>query len=147
MESWGVLFLGVIAASSLVQAAFLVGLARAGQKLARRVEDLQQRVDQDLRPGLENLMRVTRSLAVISDVAAAQTQRIGDVLSGALDRVEGTLDLVQKTVLRPLGPLSDLMALLKGLRHGVEVYRQLGSVQREHRGTARRYQDDEHLFI
>jgi hypothetical protein len=147
MESWGVVFLGVIAASSVVQAVFLIGLARAGQRLGRRVEDLQQRVDHDLRPGLENLTRVTHSLAAITDVAAVQAQHVGDVLAGAVDRVEETIALVQKTVLKPLGSLTDLMALLKGVRHGIEVYRQLGTVRREQRGAARRYQDDEHLFI
>jgi len=146
MESWGVVFLGVIAASSVVQAVFLIGLARAGQRLGRRVEDLQQRIDRDLRPGLENLTRVTQSLACITDVAAAQTQRIGDVLA-AVDRVEETIGLVQRTVLKPLSSLTDVMALLKGVRHGIDVYRQLGHVRREQRGAARRYQDDEHLFI
>lgn len=147
MDSWGVVFLGMIAASSVVQAVFLIGLARAGQRLGRRVEDLQQRIDRDLRPGLENLTRVTQSLAVIADVAAVQTQRVGDMLAGAVDRVEETVGLVQKMVLKPLGSLTDLMALLKGVRHGIEVYRQLGNVRREQRGAARRYQDDEHLFI
>jgi len=147
MESWGVVFLGVIAASSVVQAVFLIGLARAGQRLGRRVEELQRRVDQDLRPGLENLTRVTHSLASIADLAAAHAQHAGDVLSGAVDRVEETVALVQKMVLKPLGSLAEVMALLKGVRHGIEVYRQLGSARREHRGAARRYQDDEHLFI
>jgi hypothetical protein len=147
MDSWGVVFLGVIAASSVVQAVFLIGLARAGQRLARRVEELQRRIDHDLRPGLENLTRITHTLAVITDVAAVQAQRAGEMVTGALDRVEETIALVQQMVLKPLGSLSDLMAVLKGVRHGIEVYRQLGGVRREHRGAARRYQDDEHLFI
>ena len=37
MEPWGVVFLGVIALGSLVQAAFLVGLALAGLRLARQL--------------------------------------------------------------------------------------------------------------
>jgi hypothetical protein len=147
MEAWGVVFLGVIAASTVVQAVVLVGLARAGQKLGRQIEDLRRRIDEDIRPGLESLTRVTHSLATISDVAAVQAQRIGDVMSGVLDRTEETVDYVQKMLLKPLASLGDLLALLKGVRHGIDVYRQLGSARREHRGAARRYQDDEHLFI
>ena len=49
--------------------------------------------------------------------------------------------------LRERGHVADLMAVLKGVRHGIEGYRQLGGVRREQRGAARRYQDDEHLFI
>ena len=147
MESWGIVFLGVIAASSVVQAVFLIGMARAGQRLGQRLDDLQRGIDQDLRPGLENLTRVTQSLAAISDVAAVQTQRIGELVANALDRAEETIDLVQKTVLKPLGPLADLMAFFKGVRRGLDVYRQLGAMDRERRGGARHYQDDEHLFI
>jgi hypothetical protein len=55
--------------------------------------------------------------------------------------------LVQKMVLKPLGALTDVIALLRGVRHGIDVYRQLGSAHREQRGAARRYQDDEHLLI
>ncbi len=147
MEAWGVVFLGVIAAATVVQAVVLVGLARAGQRLGRQVEDLRRRIDEDIRPGLESLTRVTHSLATISDVAAVQAQRLGDVMSGVLDRAEETVDFVQKMLLKPLGSLSDVLALLKGVRHGIDVYRQLGSAERQHRGAARRYQDDEHLFI
>jgi hypothetical protein len=147
MESWGVVFLGVIAAASVVQAVFLIGLARAGQRMGKRLDDLQRRIDEDLRPGLENLTRVTQSLAAISDVAAAQTLRIGELVTTALDRAEETVDLVQKTLLKPLGPLADVMAFFKGVRRGVDVYRQLGAMDRERRVAPRHYQDDEHLFI
>ena len=146
MESWGVTFLGVIALSSLVQTAFLVRLVMAGRRLGRRIDELQKRVDQDIRPGLENLTRVTRNLAEISDVAARETQRIAEVVGSTLDRLEETTQLVQRFVLRPLAPLADVIALLKGLRRGVEVFKRLGESDRERRGV-RRYHDDEHLFI
>jgi hypothetical protein len=147
MESWGVSFLGVIALSSLVQTAFLVGLIVAGRRLGRRIDELQKRVDQDIRPGLENLTRVTRNLAEISDVAARETQRIAEVVGSTLDRLEETAQLVQRFVLKPLAPLADAIALLKGLRRGVEVFKRLGEADRERRGGVRRYHDDEHLFI
>jgi hypothetical protein len=147
METWGVVFLGIIALSSIVQAAFLIGLARAGQRLGQRLEALQRRVDEDIRPGLEHLTRVTRNVAEISDLAALQTQRVSEILSNTLDRVEETTELVQRLVLRPLAPLADVLAFVKGLRRGLETFRELGGVSSESRATVRRYQDDEHLFI
>jgi hypothetical protein len=147
METWGVVFLGVIAAASVVQAVFLIGLARSGRRLGSRLDELQRRIERDIRPGLEHLSRVTRNLGEISDVATETTHRAAEVLTAALGRLEEAVGLVQKLLLRPLGPFADLLALLRGLQRGLSVYRQLGGVDPERRGGARRYQDDEHLFI
>jgi hypothetical protein len=147
MEAWGIVFLGIIAVSSVVQAAVLVGLARAGQRLGQRMDELQKRIDRDIRPGLESLRRVTDNLAEMSDIAALQTRRLGEALSDGLERVEAALDAVQRFVLRPLGPLTTVLSLLRGLRRGVDVYRRLGAMDPDRRGRARRYESDEHLFI
>ncbi len=147
MEPWGVVFLGIIAASSLVQAAVMLGLARAGRRLGQRLDDLQKRIDRDLRPGLENLNRVTRNLAEISDVAAYQTRRVAEALSDGLARLEEATDALQRFVLRPLGPLSRVLSFVRGLKRGVDVYRRLGAADPERRARARRYDGDEHLFI
>jgi hypothetical protein len=147
MESWGVVFLGIIAATSVVQAAFLIGLAIGGRRLVRRVDELQRRVDHDIRPGIENLQRLTRNLAEISDRATLQARRAEEVVASALDRADETLAMVQRLVLRPLSPLVDVLAFIKGVRKGMSVFHQLGDIERERKGVTRRYTDDEHLFI
>ena len=48
----GVWFLGVIAVASLVQAAFLVALAVGGLELFRRIDELQARLDREIKPAL-----------------------------------------------------------------------------------------------
>lgn len=147
METWGVVFLGVIAAASVVQAIFLIGLARSGRRLGSRLDELQRRIDRDVRPALEQLSRVTRNLGEMSDIATQTTHRAADVVTGALDRVDEVAGLVRRLLLRPLGPFAEIVAVLRGLQRGFSVYRQLGGVDSERRSTSRRYQDDEHLFI
>jgi hypothetical protein len=147
MESWAIAFLGVIALSSLVQAGFLIGLALNGRRLARRLDGIQRRIDEEIRPGLLNLTRVSENVAEISDIARDQTQRVSSVVAGALDTVEETIQTIQRLVLRPLAPLADLVAFVKGVRRGIEVYRKLGEAERGRKGDARRYSGDEHLFI
>lgn len=147
MESWAVVFLGVIAASAVVQAAVSIGLARAGMRLGQRLDDLQRQMDRDLRPALESFGRVSRNIAEISDLAARETRRAAEVVGEALGRVEAASEALQSFVMRPLGPLSNVMSLIRGLRHGIDVYRRLGSADREQRARARRYEEDEHLFI
>ena len=148
METWGVVFLGIIAVGSLIQSAFLVRIALAGRELSRRVAELQERVDRDLRPTLDNLSRVTRNLAEVSDVAVLQARRVDDLLADTIEKIEGTTTLVKQIVLRPLGPLVDIAAFFKGVRRGLEVYQTLRGFDRRERPPRGGYaDDDEHLFI
>ena len=148
METWGVVFLGIIALGSLIQSAFLVRIALAGREMSRRLAELQERVDRDLRPTLENLSRVTRNLAEVSDVAVLQARRVDDLLADTIEKIEGTTSIVKQVVLRPLGPLMDVAAFFKGLRRGIEVYQTLRGFDRRERPPRGGYaEDDEHLFI
>jgi hypothetical protein len=149
MQTWGLAFLGIIALGSVVQAAFLVGLAMQGRRVAQRLDQLQERVDREIRPSLENLQRVTRNLADVSDLAVLQVRRFDGLLADTVEKVEETTTLMRKVILRPLGPLVDIAAFLKGIRRGLEVYQQLRGFDRHERAGARRYDDadDEHLFI
>jgi len=149
MESWGVFFLGLIAFASLVQAGFLIGLVLAGRRLAQRVDELSARLDHEIKPALENFTRVSRAAAEIADLATLQARRIDLLLADTVDKIEETTGVIQQLVVRPLKPLGGILAFLRGLQRGMEVYRELG------RGApgpplARRRshtEDDEHLFI
>ncbi len=148
MDSWGVVFLGVIALSSMVQAFFLLGVAREGKRLVRRLDELQAQIDREIRPSLDQLARIARNLGEISDLAVLQARRIDDLVEDTVGKIEETTSVIRRLILKPLGPLSDIVAFLKGLKRGLEVYRQLSGFDSERRG-ARRYDDveDEHLFI
>ena len=150
METWGVWFLGVIAVTTLIQAAFMVGLALGGLRLFRRVEELQTRIDRDLKPTLDHLSRITRNVAEVTDLATLQARRIDSFLADTVDKLEGLTSTVRDVVARPLGPLADVLAFVRGLRKGIDVYRELGGLETRHRrGAPRRSpaEDDEHLFI
>ena len=149
METTGVWFLGVIAVTGLIQAFFLVALALGGLKLMRRVDELQSRLDREIKPAFEQLTRLTRNLAEVSDLATLQARRIDYFLADTLDKLEDVTANVRSFVVRPLGPLADVMAFVKGLRRGVDVYRELSGHERQGRAIPRRgpAEDDEHLFI
>lgn len=147
MDSWGVVFLGVIALSSLVQAGFLIGLARGGRRLARRFDELQARFERDVRPGLENLTRISRNVAEVSDLAVLQARRIDGLIADTVEKIEETTAQLRRVIVRPLGPLMDIAAFFRGLRRGFQVYRQLRGLESQEKGAGRRYTEDEHLFI
>jgi hypothetical protein len=148
MDGWAIVFLGVIALSSLVQAAFLIGLAVGGRRLARRIDELQTRMEREIRPSLDNLSRISRNFAEITDLATLQARRIDDVLADTVDKIEEATSVIRRVILRPLGPLVDLAAFLKGLRRGVQVYRKLRGLENQgRRSSPRHVEEDEHLFI
>jgi len=147
MDTVGVVFLGLIALSSLVQGALLLMLARDGLRLGRRIQDLQARVEREVKPILDDVNAVARNVSQVSDLAAAQAHRIQDVITDTARRVEETRDEIRHALSHPVAALGDVVAFLKGIRRGLEVYRQLGGFEAQTRGSSRRYSDDEHLFI
>jgi hypothetical protein len=147
MDTVGVVFLGVIALSSLIQGALLLLLARGGLRLSKRIQDLQSRVEAEVKPILDDVNVVSRNMTLISDLATAQAQRIQDVVADTARRVEETRDEVKALLAHPVAALSDIVAFLKGIKRGLEVYRQLGGFEAQTRGSSRRYAEDEHLFI
>ncbi len=149
METWGVVFLGAIAVSSVVQAAFLVALALAGLRLTRRLDALQAQLDQQIAPTLKGLEQISRNAAEVSDLATGQARRLDRLLSDTLEKVEDTAAIVQRLVIRPLRPVSHIVAVLKGLQAGIDVFLQLE--RRESPPPApskgKTAEEDEHLFI
>lgn len=147
-ESSGVtVLLAVIALSSLVQGVILVGLAWGGRRLNQRVNDLQGRVDRDIKPALDSLSRISRNLAETSDLAVVQVRRVEGFLGDAFERVEDTRRQIQRAVRVPLGALGRVNAVFRSVRRGLDVYHRLGGLQSQTRGRARSYREDEHLFI
>ena len=147
MDTVGVVFLGVIALSSLIQGALLLMLARGGLRLSKRIQDLQARIEAEVKPILEDVSAVTANISQVSDLAAAQAQRIQDAIADTARKVEETRDEIRGVLAHPAAALGDAVAFLKGIRRGLEVYRQLGGFEAQTRGSSRRYAEDEHLFI
>ncbi len=149
MDTWGVFFLGVIALASTVQGAFLIALMLFGRRLAQRIDALQTRIDRDITPSLDNLGRVSRAAAEIADLAALQARRVDLLLADTVEKIEETTTTVQRLVLRPLKPLGAVLAFVKGLQRGVDVYLRLDEKRQRPTSARRRHgaEDDEHLFI
>jgi hypothetical protein len=147
-ESSGVtVLLAVIALSSLVQGAILLGLAWGGKRLSQRVDELQGRLDRDIRPALESIRQMSRNLAETSDLAVVQVRRLEGFVGEAFDRIEDTRRQIQRAARLPLSAFDRASAMLRGVRRGLDVYHRLGGLSTQGRGRARSYREDEHLFI
>jgi hypothetical protein len=87
MDTLSLVLLGVIAAASLAQALSLVAVGMAGRGIARRVGRFEQSLEREIQPALREAARLTHGLAEVSEVTAAQADR----LSGVLDTAAATI--------------------------------------------------------
>ena len=147
MENLALVFLGLIALAALVQGAFLVALGVGGLRLLRRVTELHRGLQAEILPSFENMNRIATDLNEVSALTAAQVEKVEDLVAETVARVEEVRVQMATAAARPLDSFRDLGAVVKGLRRGLQVYRQLGALGAQRRGATRRYAGDEHLFI
>jgi hypothetical protein len=143
MQTLVIVFLAIIALSSLLQAGAAVAAAIAARKLGQRFDELEDRFERELRPALSNVARVVGAAADISDQALGHAQRLDGVVAGATDRVNEAVDRVargvqdrvvgsiekaeghvERRVRKATRPLARAVAIVEGFRRGVIVWRE-----------------------
>ena len=114
------LFLGVIAVSALVIAAFQVAGILTLIRTIRQVGEIAGRFDQDVRPIVSNLQKVSAEAARASALVSAQIERLDQVVSDVAQRVDDTAAVIQQSILQPvrdgLAALNALKTIVAGVR-------------------------------
>jgi hypothetical protein len=139
VNDWAVVFLGVIAAATLITAIAQVGFIVATGRLARRLERAADDVQREVRPLVEHLDAIGRDARRASSLAAAQLERVDDMAADLADRVDRTLNTLQTAA---AGGVREGTAMLAAFRAAMAVVREF----RASRSRARA-EDDDALFI
>jgi len=142
------IFIAVTSAAVLIQAGILFAMYLAVRQASARTEalasevrskvlptvEMAQSMLEDLRPKVEGIVnnfnessvmarnqmaRLDATMSDLLDRARLQVIRADELVSKALDRVEETGDLVNKTVVSPVRQVS---GLLQGLTAGLEFF-------------------------
>jgi hypothetical protein len=116
------LYLALIALGVLVMAAIQVTAIVAATRAARRVGEMASRFEQDVRPILANLQKVSDEAARASAQAAAQVDRLDALVANVARRVEDTVATVQQTILQPA---RDGLALIGALKNLIAGFREV----------------------
>jgi hypothetical protein len=141
LTDWAPVFLGIIAAATLLMAITQVGAIIYGLMLARRIARLLDRLEQETRPILDSLNAFARDAARASSLAVSQVERFDKLVSDLTVRIEETASTVQKAI---GAPLRDGAAVLAGVRAALAVLKGLSS--RSGNAGARADEEDA-LFI
>ena len=139
MSTLGEVFLGVIAVATLAMAIVQVGVIVVAGRLARRVEELADRLEQDVKPLFGHLNAIGRDASRAASLAVSQVERVDRLLGDVSQKIEQTLNTVQATI---VAPAREGLAVLSALRAAMEAIR-------ERRGRARQRggEDEDALFI
>ena len=139
MSDWAGVFLGVIAAATLVTAIAQVGLFLAAGRLARRLERLTDKIETDLAPIVGHVNAIGRDASRAASLAAAQVERVDRLFADLTQHVEQLMRTVQTAV---GGTAREGAAILAGFRAAVTVLRET----RANRARTRA-EDEAGLFI
>jgi len=113
-------FLGIIAISALVIAAFQVAGILTLIRTIRQVGEIAGRFEQEVRPILSNLQKVSEEAARASALVSTQVERLDAVVASVAARVDDTAAMIQQTILQPV---RDGMAALNALKNIVAGFR------------------------
>jgi tetrahydromethanopterin S-methyltransferase subunit B len=114
------LFLGVIAAATLVMAVIQAGLVIWGIVLVRRVSAAVEKMEGAVEPVLSRLDAVANEALVSMAAARSQMDRLEQMTSGVVYRLDQTVRQAQSYL---LAPARQGAALLAGARAAVLAFR------------------------
>lgn len=137
-------FLAVIAVSVLVMALIQVGALVAGFKLMRRVEQVSQQLEHDIKPIIANLTSVASEASRSATLASKQVERVDQLFGEVATRVDETLAVAQKFF---QGPARNGMALLTGVQAAFSAFRGIRESSRRRKNARPGADDDDSLFI
>lgn len=115
------LWVGVIAAATVVMAGVQVGVVIYGVRLARRVNRLLDVVEREVKPALGRVDRMSADAARVTTAAAAQVERVDRILGRIADQADELLAVTRASVVTPVRQGG---AFLMGLRSALLALRQ-----------------------
>ena len=140
-EGWTPVFLGVIAAGTLIMALIQVGAIIAALRLARQAQQAITSVQQELRPLVARAHAIAEEASRTVTLATAQAQKIDRVVTDLSRRVDETAGIVQQAIVTPA---REGIAIVAAIRATLGALRGLRDLHPRH---GRQAEDEDPLFI
>jgi hypothetical protein len=134
------LFLGIIAVAVLVMAIIQVAAIVFAMSAARRIGQVADRLERDLRPVVSNLQAITSEAARATSLAAAQVERADRIFTDFSRRAEQVMAAIPSL----LGPAGKGFAFLNGIKAALAAIQEL---RRSSRRRAAHPDEEDALFI
>ena len=140
MNDWSDLFLGTIAAATLVMALIQVGAIMVAARLARQAQQTLSEVHREIRPLIAKVNAVADEATRTAALASAQVQKVDRLISDLSQRVDDTATIIQEAIVTPA---REGVAIFAALKAGLAALRGLGDMRR----SSARSDEEDPLFI
>jgi hypothetical protein len=134
------LFLGIIAAATLIMAVVQIGAIVVASRLARQTQQTLNAVYSGIRPLLAKASAVADEASRTAALASLQMQKIDALVTDLSRRVDETTTIVQQAIVTPA---REGVAILAAVKAGLAALRGIGDLRR---GSSRAEEEDP-LFI
>jgi len=113
------LFLGIMAAVSVLQALVFIGVGIAGYMAYRQVTTLMETLEaRHVAPAMGRVNAILDDVKVVSAKVKEETERVDHAIHSTIDRVDDTVDRVRWNV---RAKTSRLVGALRGARLAIET--------------------------
>lgn len=135
------LFLGVIAAATLIMALVQIGAIVALLRVARQAQDVLASVQQEIKPLTAKVTAIADEASRTATLATAQMQKVDRLVSDLSRRVDETSAIVQEAIVTPV---REGMAVISAVRAGLAALRGVADLRPR---QGRHAEDEDPLFI
>ena len=139
MTNWPLLFLGVIAVSTLIMALIQVGAIIAMIRVAREATEVLATIKQDVRPLIAKATTIADDASRTVSLATVQVQKVDRLVTDLAKRVDETSSVVQHAIVTPAREGAAIVAAIKA---ALRAFRGMGAP-----GAGRHAEEDDALFI
>jgi hypothetical protein len=139
--SWSEVYLGVIAAATLVMALIQVGAIVALARVARQIQGTLTSVQSDVRPLLAKVTALTDEASKTAVIATAQAEKIDRIVTDLAHRIDETSAIVQQAIVTPAREGLAIFAAVRATLGALRGFPDLRSRQGRHA------EDEDPLFI
>ena len=140
MNTWSVVFLGIIAVATLATAVVQIGLLISAGLLARRVGRFVDEIEREVKPVIGHLQSMSKDASRAAAIAVAQVERVDALCSDVAVKIDQTISTIHSAV---AAPAREGRAWIIGFQAVMAALREFRSNQPRSRAR----DEDDGLFI
>lgn len=140
-NGWSDVFLGVIAAGTVVMALVQVGAVITALRLSRQAQQVLQSVHQEVRPLVARAQAIAEEASRTVALATTQAQKVDRLITDLSQRVDETAGVLQEAIITPA---REGLAIVAAIKAGLGALRGLRDVRPR---NGRHAEEEDPLFI
>ena len=140
-NGWSEVFLGIIAAATLVMAVVQIGAIVAAVRLSRQAQQVLQSVHQEVRPLIARAHAIAEEASRTVALATTQAQKVDRLITDLSLRVDETAGVIQEAIITPA---REGLAIVAAVKAGLSALRGLRDIRPR---NGRHAEEEDPLFI